>query len=460
MKPSAEEILGTLGGQTRVNYALDRIREALSSVGNPEQAVKSLVVAGTNGKGSTALFLSSALKEAGFKVGTYLSPHLSHPSERFLRGLRPIERTELDRLAQHHWSTAKRFDLTYFEFLTLLYFVWARDQGLDFSVLEVGLGGRLDATNVTTPLAVALPSIGRDHEKFLGSDLLNILKEKLAVVPPEGLLFSGISQPELRQEVQRHCDAIDAIYYHSDELRVGGVSEDWRGQVVTYNQTPFFLPSPGAAQRRNAATALLLLRILFPRYPLSTWQRAFAKVRHPGRWETVSTSPRVILSGDHNPAGLEATAEWVREQCKGKLYVVCAFSPDKPYQQMHQTLRDQAEATWLTHWTDCSDDYKEMGRFCSDPDQAVEQALAHLTPADTLWITGSLYLVGRLRPRWRKEVAFEIDPKEAQSPSSPSPAPANPVPVQRGEEVRIPVPPGVLGERSHRLPPTSESHIR
>ena len=141
-----------------MNYSLERLQGALQELHNPERDVYSIVIGGTNGKGSVSLLLSSSLIEAGFRVTTYLSPHLQHPRERFLSQLQPIDEADLENLAAELHPLAKKFDLTYFEFLTLIQFVWTKRIGADFLVLEVGLGGRLDATNVTDPLAARASS--------------------------------------------------------------------------------------------------------------------------------------------------------------------------------------------------------------------------------------------------------------------------------------------------------------
>ena len=167
------------GEKERINYALDRFQNALKAVGNPEKDVHTLVIAGTNGKGITTLLVSGALARAGFRVCTYLSPHLQSPSERFLWNLSSIEEDELASLGLEFADTARSHELSYFEFLTLLSFIWAKRRGADIHVLEVGLRGRLDATNVTDPLACAITNISLDHQAYLGTTKEQILAEKL-----------------------------------------------------------------------------------------------------------------------------------------------------------------------------------------------------------------------------------------------------------------------------------------
>lgn len=176
--------LETISNERFIHYDLERFQTALNAVGNPQKAVKTLIVSGTNGKGTTTLLLSSAIMETGAKVGTYLSPHLQTPNERLLYNLAPIGSAEFEALIDEMMPTANKFRLTYFEFLTLLAFVWARKRALDFLILEVGLGGRLDATNVSNPIASLITNIDWDHQAYLGNTLEEIFREKFAVVRP------------------------------------------------------------------------------------------------------------------------------------------------------------------------------------------------------------------------------------------------------------------------------------
>ncbi len=195
-----ENLLGERGGERRINYALDRFRKALESVGNPERDVYTIVTSGTNGKGTTSLYLSAALRTAGFEVMTYLSPHLQHPTERFLLNMVPIAEDELTELALEYRKTGNAYELSYFEYLTLLVFVWARKRRPQFLILEAGLGGRLDATNVTDPIACLLTNVGFDHMEYLGDTLEQILEEKLGTLRHESLFFTGVRRGDFRPD--------------------------------------------------------------------------------------------------------------------------------------------------------------------------------------------------------------------------------------------------------------------
>jgi dihydrofolate synthase / folylpolyglutamate synthase len=411
-----QELLESLGGEKRVHYTLDRLKAALKKLGNPQETVYSLIIAGTNGKGTTTLLVSSVLAEAGYKVGTFLSPHLVSPNERLLRNLDPIPEPELTELAFEHEPLARELNLTYFEFLTVLFFVWAAREKMDFMVLEVGLGGRLDATNVVDALACAVTNISFDHQAYLGNTLESILEEKLGVMRPEGLVFTGVDSPALMRRLEERCAEVDAVHYYAHEVRREVLERSWEGQKITLNGYPFTLRNPGEGAVKNAALAFLMLRIVFPRLPVSTIQRGFARVRNPGRMEIVATHPRVVLSGDHNPAGLETTIESLAKHETGRLFTVCGFSADKPMREMFERLRSLSTDIRLTRIdrlkAPLPDDYESIGPFTADPHAAIDAMLAAAGPEDTVLVTGSLYLVGQVRPRWSPEVTFRVPDSE------------------------------------------------
>ncbi len=444
-------LLADFGSERRIHYSLDRFEQALKFLGNPEKNVNSLVIAGTNGKGTTTLLVSNSLAEAGYRVGSYLSPHLQHPCERFLENLKPISESRLTELARELKPVALRFELSYFEFLTLTYFVWAARQKFDFSVLEVGLGGRLDATNVTHPLACAVTNIAFDHQAYLGNTLNQILSEKLGVLKSEGLLFTGITDPELLDSVESTCQAADAIYYYSRELKKEVESRTWAGQQIRINGHPFWLNNPSLGTVENASLAFLLLRIVFPAIPLSTLQRAFAKVRFPGRMEVVQDAPRVILSGDHNPAGVQNLADSLKGLASSKLFIVCAFSPDKPFREMIQTLKTLTPQVTLTTISRFKDemppDYGSLMEVISDAKEAIKQTLQEAGPQDTVIVTGSLYLVAEVRSLWLERVKFVENEPVAPLRSLSAPGDSNRPTLRPTELKRNHAPQVADGER-------------
>lgn len=383
-----------MGGERRIHYALDSLLRALEQIGSPHQNVQTIVIAGTNGKGTTALLVSHALHRGGYKVATFLSPHLQCVTERFLLGMQTARLQELETLADEYVGVAQEHHLTYFEFLTLLFFVWAKKQEANLLVLEVGLGGRLDATNVTRPIACAVTSIDLDHMAYLGNTLEEILLEKLAVVPVGGTLVSGIVQDSLKEKTRAWC-----------------AQQNVRCIDAQTSALPFSWKHSNPKFQENARTAYVLLRETFPALPQTTIEEAFSSSHFPGRFETVSLQPKVVLSGDHNPAGIESLMKTLDQTPGEKFHILCAFSPDKPYQEMFHRLKTRAARIALCPLANARgkypDDYRKMAtHYFETSEAALRWVLSECPPQETCLVTGSLYLVGEIGPHFRKKVGF------------------------------------------------------
>lgn len=407
-----DALFAVRGPERAMKLGLDRVRAALEALGSPEQRHPALLVAGTNGKGSTTLYLTGALVEGGYSVATYLSPHLYDARERYLHDLVPIDAPTLEGTALEVKPTADRFALTWFEHATVTFFLWASRLDVDFLVVEVGMGGRLDATNVLDPVATCLTNVGLDHQAYLGATVPAILEEKLGVVKEESLLFTGIDDPDLRARVQAKCDSLDAIYYYASELGLNVERIDWNGQRIRVNDVHFDLacPTPGAAA--NARLAFLCLRIAIPKLPFAAIQRGFARVRNPGRFETVAHHPRVVVSGDHNPDGLGDLLAALGQLTNHapRCRIVAGFSPDRPHAAMLDRLAPVAKTVALVPVPgrdDLPPGYANRPEFRPHWKNALDEALAAASRDDVVLVTGSLYLAGAVRRHFRSTIAFQ-----------------------------------------------------
>ncbi len=407
LNPKLEALLERLGGESRIHYSLHHFEQALKAAQSPHLAVQTIAIAGTNGKGSVSLFVSSALSQAGYQTGTFLSPHLQSPTERILHNLVPIDANELESLALEFEPIADRFSLTYFEFMALLCFVWAKRVGIEYLVLEVGMGGRLDATNVTTPVATVITNIDWDHQAYLGDTLLAILGEKMGILRPGVPVFTQLKDPELLERLQAHCARTGSALHLCPVVK--DLETSWEGQRVEVEGLCYRLRNPGVGMGQNAATAMQVVRHLFPEMPRETLRQAIERVRNPARLETVRLSPRVVLSGDHNPAGIDSLLATL-DRMGERPHVLCGFSPDKPHGQMVDRLRTHAKELTLTcvprFLGKMPAGYESLAPYYPDPIAAVNACLSTCAPTDTLLITGSLYLVGELRKLWHPSVSF------------------------------------------------------
>lgn len=280
---------------------LERVRATLDRLGSPERRVPSVLIAGTNGKGATAAIVHSIWSEAGLRVGLYTSPHLVHFTERIRIGHAELSRERVvagvERLRDLTESAG--IALTFFEMATVLAFLAFAEDELDAAVLEVGLGGRLDATNVAEPLASAVVSIGFDHEVFLGDTLAAIAREKAGVMRPgRPVVLGGALPAEAREALLARAAQIGARVVDADPTR-----PELAATALC-----------GAHMRRNAAVALSLVEAAGEAFPaLCADARAvragLGGVRWPGRLEVVHHRPLVVVDGAHNRAGVAALIE-------------------------------------------------------------------------------------------------------------------------------------------------------
>ena len=413
--PRADPLLAYFKQEKKSRRGLSRIRRALAHINHPEKELRTLVVGGTNGKGTTSLFLSSILKESGCSVATFLSPHLQSLRERFLWDLELINETELVELVRALHPIGQKFSLSYFEFCTLLFLSWAQLKKPDFVVLEVGMGGRLDATNITAPVASVLTNVSLDHEQWLGKSCSQILREKLPIIPKNGLLFTGISSPVLKHQVQTYCQRQDAIPYFADALPMHRSHLHWGGQTLhlpSLCSVPLTLTTPMQGAAESARLAVLLSHMVFPRIGPEIYAHALASVVIPGRMELLQNHPRIVLSGDHNPAGLIQLLKTLKE-LEAKPVFVCGIQPDKKVGKMLRLLkRHFPQARLYTLCPPLAPDvcltptYRKQMPQRNDAQRWFRNIAQSISQEETLIVTGSLYLVGWVRQWFQPHITF------------------------------------------------------
>jgi len=388
---------------------LARMRAALARRRHPEGAVPAIHVAGTNGKGSTAAMIDAVLTAAGHRTGLYTSPHLVDFCERIRIGGRTIpEATVVELVAELRADLGGAgITLTHFEFVTLLAFEWFARVGVDVGVIEVGLGGRLDATNLVRPLVTAITSIAMDHEAFLGNDLASIAGEKA------GILKAGVPSvvgrlPDEAEAVVReraaglgvrlfHAGVDGRLQAHEEGLRFEGPGVTWNG---------LRLGLEGDFQRENAEVALTTLALVADRFalPAGAVRHGLARVRWPGRLEVVGRGPLVVLDGAHNPAGIARLARALPEVTGDRrLVLVFAVMADKAWEAMLEPLLPRVIRVLATRVGRRGAEPAVLAarlatrvpvETIADPRAAVRAALAGAAPDEAVLVTGSLFLVG------------------------------------------------------------------
>ena len=337
--PDSVRFLYDLGNELKsARYDLARMAQVLAALGHPERRPARFVhVAGTNGKGSTCAMVEAALRADGRRTGLYTSPHLQQPTERiriagepvsdqlFVSAFESVRGVAEDLLA----SGAIDLHPSYFEMVTAMGFLLFREQRVDIAVIEVGLGGRLDATNLVEPELCILTPIDFDHEAFLGKDIQSIASEKAGILKAGVPAMVARQRPEVTAVLQARADAVGCRLRHTDEWCVTQLALDAAGsrfRVTGTQSIDIVCPLAGSHQVENAVTAVAALDLLgIGEEAISD---GIAAVRWPGRLEHIGN---FVLDGAHNPAGARALAAYVRE-----------FYSDRPKTLIFGAMRDKA----------------------------------------------------------------------------------------------------------------------
>ena len=426
---SLNELL-SLGHELRgVKFDLDAIRKIAQALGNPHLKYPSVLVAGTNGKGSTASFLSNILEKAGYPTGLYTSPHLVRPNERIRVGGREIAdddfaatytavRESVDRLmARGELLHSPSF----FETLTAMAFLHFATAEAKFAVLEVGMGGRLDATNIVEPRVSVITNIGFDHMDFLGLTLAAIAGEKAGIINDSVPVVSGVEVPEAAAVIRQRAAELQAplveTFKAATVLNPISHAGSYTFQLFPDDENlgKISLPLAGKFQIANASAAILTASELRRQGFAISSKNIIEGIRHtawPGRLETILEEPLVILDGAHNLDAARFIAQFVREELPGRtVKLVYASMRDKAIGEIAGLLFPIVDEVWITQ-TDQSraaSPYEIIAiagglarRFHAEPDpvDAVNRAIESSGKNDFILVTGSLFLVGAARAAW------------------------------------------------------------
>lgn len=414
-----EEALGVVNHRLRlgVKPGLTRIEALCKAMGNPEKKLKFVHVAGTNGKGTTSTLIASVLQAAGYRTGLYTSPYVLEFRERFRIDGEMIPKEELIEevaYAQEAESrmTDYRGEVSEFEFITALAFHWFLKRQCDVVVLEVGMGGITDATNVIgTPDAAAIVSISLDHTAYLGDTIEAVAGEKAGIIKPGGKVSLYPRLPEEALRVfQKTAAEKGAALLPADESRMVVGEETISGTHITWDGLPLYLPFTGEHQQLNAANALTAIGILKESgYCISdeALQKGFANARIPARMETLCEEPLVLLDGGHNPGCAEALEKVLKKHLTGrKITAIMGIMADKDSEQYLSFVAPLFSkiVTLAPHEPRAlpAEALAEKARhYCGDVTAAgsVEEALrlAQVGRGEALVICGSFYLAAELR---------------------------------------------------------------
>jgi dihydrofolate synthase/folylpolyglutamate synthase len=396
-----------------VQLGLGPISRLLDRLGNPQDEYKTVLIGGTNGKGSTAAVLSSILAKEGIQVGLYTSPHLCDFRERIRVNGRMIEEEILCSLIDEVRGKSKE-DITYFEYATALAFLYFSRCKVDIAVIEVGMGGRLDATNLVSPETSIITNISLEHQEYLGSDLKSITREKGGIIREGGICITASTSRKVIDTLQEICLQKGAVLYRvGKDMRVRrsangrfsyhGINKRYRGLTLSLT---------GSHQIANAALALATVDLLAGK-GVSIGDTSVIEgvrdVRWEGRLELVSSDPRIVVDGAHNPAGIATLCKsLVSDFSYRRLIIVFGALRDKDYVGMLKRLLLLADTLILTRprgeRAAPADDllsaispYHDHIEVLEDSNEALARASLLAGRDDLICVTGSLYLVGEIK---------------------------------------------------------------
>lgn len=417
----------------KLKHSLETLIDILKLFSSPQEELRVIHVAGTNGKGSTCAMLTAILMESGYKVGTFTSPHLVKFNERFTIDGVCIDDCEFASLvgrvkqaSEEYFNSGDNSDggsqLSFFEILTIIAFIYFKESGVDFAVIETGLGGRLDSTNIiTSPVLSIITYIGFDHMNILGSTLASIAGEKAGIIKKNCPAVLYLNKDEVYNVIRHTALMSDSRLYYDKNLEIEISSVDLNGTCFSVKSDylsyeDISLGLFGKYQVKNAAGVLLAVRALNDAgiiISVDAVKIALKRVKWPGRMEIAGTNPLILLDGAHNIDGAVAFDETISFFLDKRIILVAGMLREKKYQGIMESFAKHAsviivttpespralEATELA--LDVIDESKEV-IVIDNCYEAIDKAVMMASKDDVICVTGSLYLVGALRSYLRE----------------------------------------------------------
>jgi len=398
--PDSVQFLYALGNEMKTaKLGLDRIRAVLDALGNPEKTYRVVHVAGTNGKGSTSAMIAAGLRAAGVRTGLFTSPHLVEPTERIQIDGIPVSQAQFSRAFDVVHEAAGSLDLdahpSYFETVAAMAFWLFRELNVKTAVIEVGLGGRLDATNIVEPAVTVIAPIDMDHQIFLGDTIESIAAEKAGILKPGVPAVFALQRPDAQAVLDAKAAELGIPVKRAADFEIRDLQIDARGSRFSGIECPL----AGEHQVDNAVTAALALETL------GVSPKGISETTWPGRLEHISPNPDILLDGAHNPAGVRSLIRYLeRFYPDRKRWIIFGAMRDKAVAEMGALLFPLADELILT----AADSPRSMppeelaalaprGRAVPNIGAALKLVASEASADDMIVITGSLFLVGEAR---------------------------------------------------------------
>ncbi len=398
-----------------IKFGLSSTARLLTGLNNPQEKCRYIHIAGTNGKGSVAAMLSAIFTQAGYRIGFYSSPHLISFHERFRLQDQDITDDEVLELINQVRQVVQDIELpTFFEFVTAMAFLYYSQKAADPVILETGMGGRLDATNIIQPLLTIITNIAMDHREFLGNDLRAIAAEKAGIIKPGVPVVTYVSQASARLPIQAASGVLKSpLYYGGSDFQVKGQGNGrfrYQGRHLTLSGLQTNLV--GRHQYRNAAVALAAVELLQEQgfhLPEESIRQGLQQVRWPGRLEVVSTRPQIILDGAHNPAAATTLMQALKHDLiYRRLILVLGIMADKDIRGILRRLLPLAQVVIFSRprYERAATPEKLKSLAANAPREtyviddlaaAIAQARRLADQDDLIVVTGSLFTIGEAR---------------------------------------------------------------
>ncbi len=410
-----------------MHFGLTAISELLSRLGNPQNSYKTILIAGTNGKGSTAAMTASILQAAGYKTGLYTSPHLIDVRERIRVDQKQISASNFSKIISAVKEKVEQ-PATYFEVLTAAALLYFQRRKVDIAVLETGLGGRLDATNVCQPLVSVITNIAFDHTAYLGKTLTAIAREKAGIIKQNGVCITAAKQKRVIEVLENICRRNKAGFYRlGKDMQIKQLENGLSAYSGLYkNFNDLAVPLIGTHQLENAALALAALEIAGLNgfaVDAAAIKKGLRNTKWSGRMEILCREPLFVVDGAHNPAGINALCRSLKNDFTyRRLILIFSALSDKDYCQMLPKIAPLADQIILTQLqagraepvANIHECVKKMGYeavITQNVPESMERALEMADKRDMICAAGSLYLVGEIKQAFPERLSCGKKPE-------------------------------------------------
>jgi len=410
-------------------FGLKKIRSLLKEIDNPQEKYKVVHVAGTNGKGSTSSMLDSILRSAGYKTGLFTSPHLFYVGERIKYNGIPISKEKLIEYIEYLQPLIKKYKCTFFESITAIALLYFADKKVDIAVVEVGLGGRLDATNVVNSILSIITNINIDHTRQLGSDRKSIAKEKAGIIKHNSICISNSSYKSVNSVFEQFCRVRFTDHVSiADQIEINNVKLTEKFTTLDLSINGSYYPHLklsliGSHQVQNAALAVATANVLNDKFlPIKTNHiyKGLSHVQWKGRLQTLSLNPKIVVDVAHNPHGVSVLKKSIKTIYNYKrLILLMGIAKDKLYDDMLKQIAPSADLFIAVKAANrrslsaailgnVAKKYTKNVVKCRSVQKGLQIALENANTDDLILCTGSHYTVGEFMSNLNKEGSQKV----------------------------------------------------